>query len=101
MNETPSILEGDIDHSRRLVREHERRLVEGRVFVFMRVESQLAGAAATAVIPGASHVTRADFMLAAEHAWDNAWSVFDNRVRAGVAQIEEALNPPPGIVDVG
>ncbi len=94
-------LDGDIDGSRKLVKQYERHQVEGAVFVTLRVQAQFASAAATALIPGTSRISREDFMAFAGQAYDDTELASRLLVEMAIDEREAALNPPPPIVDVG
>lgn len=103
VNITEVDLSGDIDNTRKLVRQYERRNIEGAVFIELRVDAQLAGAAATAMIRSCPF-TREEFLRSAARAYDLTAVAFKLRVDQVVDEREAARNPPepvPPIVDVG
>lgn len=75
---------------RPLVKAAERIHIEGVVFVQMRLEATLAGAAAIAMNPGARSSRDAFVQLACD-AYDRARTGFDTRVEAELLRIEIAL----------
>jgi len=68
----------------------ERRVIEGRAFVAMRLEATLASAAAIAMTPTAQ-VKRESFVQLACDAYDRARQGFDARVETELLRIEMSL----------